>query len=77
MTERPREDGGDAGRATNKAARSKAAPKEPPAIIGAYAIYVHIDDRADFDVPVFPVQTTTVQYANPCHFNGQHSHATN
>ena len=33
MTKRPREDGGDAGRASNKAARSKAAPKEPPALL--------------------------------------------
>lgn len=40
-------------------------------------LFVHMDDRSDKDVPSTPVQTETVQYANPCHIHGQHDHADN
>ena len=44
---------------------------------GEYMLFVHMDDRSDKDVPSTPVQTETVEYANPCHIHGQHDHADN
>lgn len=40
-------------------------------------MFVHMDDRSDKDVPSTPVQTETVQYANPCHIHGEHDHVDN